>query len=51
VLFEPFSRTFVVPWFTVPRLLGGRTGAVTITVSVAYNNLPLQQASIPITLT
>jgi len=51
VLFDPFSRTFFVPWFTVPRLLGGRTGAVTITISVAYRDLPTQQATIPITLT
>lgn len=51
VLFDPFSRTFFVPWFTVPRLLGGRTGAVTITISVAYNDLPTQQTTIPITLT
>ncbi|WP_239123308.1 ExeM/NucH family extracellular endonuclease [Rhizocola hellebori] len=51
VLFDPFSRTFVLPWFTVPRLLGGHTGQVTITISVAYRDLPTQQLTIPITLT
>jgi predicted extracellular nuclease len=51
VLYDPFGRTFVLPWFTVPRVFGGRTGAVTIMVSVAYPDLPTQQVTIPITLT
>lgn len=51
VLYDPFSRTFVLPWFTTPRVLGGRTGAVTITISVAYPDLSTQQVTIPITLT
>ena len=51
VLYDPFSRTFVLPWFTTPRVLGGHTGAVTITISVAYPDLSTQQVTIPITLT
>jgi len=51
VLYDPFSRTFATAWFTLPRLLGGRTGAVTISISVAYPDAPTQSVSIPITLT
>jgi hypothetical protein len=51
VLYDPISRTFATAWFTLPRWLGGRTGPVTITISVAYPNAPTQQATIPITLT
>jgi hypothetical protein len=51
VLYDPFARTFNTAWFTVPKRLGGRTGAVTITVSVAYPDAPTQQVTVPITLT
>ncbi len=51
VLYDPISRTFATAWFTLLPRLGGRTGPVTITISVAYPNAPTQQATIPITLT
>jgi endoglucanase len=51
MFYNPFNRTFVMPWFTVPKVLGGSTGAVTITVAVAYPGAPDQLVTIPLTLT
>jgi predicted extracellular nuclease len=50
-VYEPVSRTFLLPWFTRPAFLGGARGAVTITISVTYPDAPAQQTTIPITLT
>ncbi len=50
-LYDPFSRSFVLPWFTTPKFLGGATGPVTITIAVTHPGTAAQTQTVGITLT